>query len=153
MELSFRLIKVGSWNKNYGTNFTRNFTEAYSELVDSLGNKTLIITTILVRVSALYRVFHLLIDLGWVDLEFEAPPCCLVVKRLLPNFHPHGQTIRKIKFKYNMPGNGSRSFENPSAAPRPASVCLASISAKIITNTPNRVQTINGYTVDPTQVS
>ena len=46
------LIKVGSWNKNYGTNFTRNFTEAYSELVDSLGNKTLIITTILVGVSA-----------------------------------------------------------------------------------------------------
>ena len=48
------LIKVGSWNKNYGTNFTRNFTEAYSELVDSLGNKTLIITTILVGVFSLY---------------------------------------------------------------------------------------------------
>ena len=45
------LAKVGSWSKGYGTNFTRNFTEAYSELVDSLGNKTLIITTILVGFS------------------------------------------------------------------------------------------------------
>ena len=31
------------------------------------------------------------------------------------------------RFLYSMPVNGLRGFENPSAAPRPASGCLASI--------------------------
>ena len=43
------LVKVGMWNQGSGANFTRNFTESYSEIVESLHNKTLIITTILVR--------------------------------------------------------------------------------------------------------
>ena len=34
-----------------GANFTRNFTGAYSEIVDSLMNKTLIVTTIEVNGS------------------------------------------------------------------------------------------------------
>ncbi len=42
------LVKVGTWNQGSGANFTRNFTESYSEIVESLHNKTLVITTILV---------------------------------------------------------------------------------------------------------
>ena len=43
------LIKVGVWMENMGVNFTRNFTENYNEIVDSLQNKTLVVTTIFVR--------------------------------------------------------------------------------------------------------
>ena len=42
------LFKVGTWNQGSGANFTRNYTESYSEIVESLHNKTLSITTILV---------------------------------------------------------------------------------------------------------
>ena len=44
------LVKVGSWSQESGANFTRNFTESYTEIVESLHNKTLKITTILVRI-------------------------------------------------------------------------------------------------------
>lgn len=43
------LIKVGVWNRGAGANFTRNFTEVYTDIVESLHNKTLVVTTILVR--------------------------------------------------------------------------------------------------------
>ena len=43
------LVKVGTWNQGTGANFTRNYSESYSEIVESLHNKTLKITTILVR--------------------------------------------------------------------------------------------------------
>ena len=43
------LFKVGSWSQADGINFTRNYTETYNEVVESLHNKTLKITTILVR--------------------------------------------------------------------------------------------------------
>ena len=43
------LMKVGVWQENKGVNFTRNFTESYNEIVDSLQNKTLVVTTIFVR--------------------------------------------------------------------------------------------------------
>ena len=42
------LLQVGTWNEAMGVNFTRNFTESYSEIVESLQNKTLIVTTIYV---------------------------------------------------------------------------------------------------------
>ena len=42
------LQKVGVWMEETGANFTRNFTESYNEIVDSLQNKTLIVTTIFV---------------------------------------------------------------------------------------------------------
>ena len=48
------LIKVGVWMENMGVNFTRNFTENYNEIVDSLQNKTLVVTTIFVR----YNIDH-----------------------------------------------------------------------------------------------
>ena len=48
------LIKVGVWMENMGVNFTRNFTENYNEIVDSLQNKTLVVTTIFVR----YKIYH-----------------------------------------------------------------------------------------------
>ena len=44
------LVRVGSWDQRGGVNFSRNFTETYNEIVDSLQNKTLIVTTI--RVSS-----------------------------------------------------------------------------------------------------
>lgn len=46
------LVKVGYWNEKYGVNFTRNFTESYSEIVESLQNKTLIVTTIYVSATS-----------------------------------------------------------------------------------------------------
>ena len=42
------LVKVGSWNQGSGVNFTRNYTETSKEIEESLHNKTLKITTILV---------------------------------------------------------------------------------------------------------
>lgn len=46
------LTRVGKWSAGKGVNFTRNFTEAYSDLIESLHNKTLVVTTILVsRIS------------------------------------------------------------------------------------------------------
>ena len=46
------LLKVGYWMESMGVNFTRNFTESYNEIVDSLQNKTLVVTTIYVRFLA-----------------------------------------------------------------------------------------------------
>ena len=34
-----------------------------------------------------YRVFHLLWDLGWDDLNLNVPQCCLAAQPLLPNSH------------------------------------------------------------------
>ena len=41
--------QVGSWHNHLGIEFSRNFTESYSEIVESLQNKTLVVTTIRVR--------------------------------------------------------------------------------------------------------
>ena len=35
------LVKVGTWNRSMGANFTRNYTESYMGIVTSLKNKTL----------------------------------------------------------------------------------------------------------------
>lgn len=43
------LRTVGNWNSTQGVNFTRTFGEQQMEIVENLKNKTLIITTILVR--------------------------------------------------------------------------------------------------------
>ena len=43
------LERVGSWHDQRGIEFSRNFTETYSEIVESLQNKTLVVTTIRVR--------------------------------------------------------------------------------------------------------
>ena len=43
------LVKVGSWDPTYGANFSRNSTEITTGIVESLHNKTLIVSTILVR--------------------------------------------------------------------------------------------------------
>ena len=44
--------QVGSWNDHFGIKFFGNFTESYSEIVESLQNKTLVVTTIMVRLMA-----------------------------------------------------------------------------------------------------
>ena len=41
-------FEVGIWHDVTGINFFRNFTETYSEIVESLQNKTLVVTTIMV---------------------------------------------------------------------------------------------------------
>ena len=43
------LVKVGYWLESMGVNFTRNFTENYNDVVESLQNKTLVVTMIFVR--------------------------------------------------------------------------------------------------------
>ena len=45
------LMKVGVWMEKTGANFTRNFTESYNEIVDSLQNKTLVVTTVFVSIN------------------------------------------------------------------------------------------------------
>ena len=44
------LEKVGSWQDKDGIKFSRNFMKTYSEIVESLQNKTLVVTTVVVRV-------------------------------------------------------------------------------------------------------
>ena len=48
------LVRVGSWTELSGVNFTRNFTESYTEIVESLQNKTLIVTTIFVSIFYIF---------------------------------------------------------------------------------------------------
>ena len=35
----------------------------------------------------MYRVIHLLVDLGWVDFDLGVPPYCPAAQLLLPNSH------------------------------------------------------------------
>ncbi|PNF30869.1 Glutamate receptor ionotropic, kainate 2 [Cryptotermes secundus] len=41
------LKKIGTWNSTEGVNFTRTYGEAYTQIVESLQNKTFVVTTIL----------------------------------------------------------------------------------------------------------
>ncbi len=43
------VLQVGVWHEQHGISFARNFTESLQEIVESLQNKTLVVTTI--RVS------------------------------------------------------------------------------------------------------
>ncbi|XP_023319330.1 glutamate receptor ionotropic, kainate 1-like [Trichogramma pretiosum] len=49
MELNTKngLEEIGSWNSSFGINFTRSFREVYTQMIDSLQNKSFIVTTIL----------------------------------------------------------------------------------------------------------
>ena len=49
------LERVGSWHDQRGIEFSRNFTETYSEIVESLQNKTLVVTTIRVRAEDFWQ--------------------------------------------------------------------------------------------------
>lgn len=42
------LRKIGTWNTSEGVNLTRTYGEVYTQIVESLHNKTFIVTTILV---------------------------------------------------------------------------------------------------------
>lgn len=46
------LRKIGTWNASAGVNLTRTYGEVYTQIVESLHNKTFVVTTILVRVAA-----------------------------------------------------------------------------------------------------
>jgi len=43
------LRKIGSWNSTSGVNLTRTYGDVYTQIVESLQNKTFIVTVILVR--------------------------------------------------------------------------------------------------------
>ena len=43
------IFQVGIWHDQYGIQFQRNFTETFHEIVESLQNKTLVVTTIRVK--------------------------------------------------------------------------------------------------------
>lgn len=45
------LTKIGTWNSTEGVNFTRTYREVYTQIVESLQNKTFIVTTILVSIN------------------------------------------------------------------------------------------------------
>lgn len=65
------LRKVGTWNSTQGANFTRTYGDQQKEIVEILQNKTLVVTTILVRefifffsiiknfIEIFYRVHHI----------------------------------------------------------------------------------------------
>ena len=65
------LVKVGSWSQELGANFTRNFTESYTEIVESLHNKTLKITTILVRIWGAGMILKSLANLKFLGLDMK----------------------------------------------------------------------------------
>lgn len=41
--------KVGDWNSTQGVNFTRSYGDHQNDIVENLKNKTLVVTTILVK--------------------------------------------------------------------------------------------------------
>lgn len=45
------LRKIGTWNASEGVNLTRTYGEVYTQIVESLHNKTFVVTTILVNSS------------------------------------------------------------------------------------------------------
>ena len=47
------LEKVGTWHDKDGIKFSRNFMKTYSQIVESLQNKTLVVTTVVVSVPLL----------------------------------------------------------------------------------------------------
>ena len=53
------LFQVGVWHEQYGITFTRNFTESLQEIVESLQNKTLVVTTIRVRDFLFLSMTHI----------------------------------------------------------------------------------------------
>ncbi|KAL7304729.1 hypothetical protein TKK_0002966 [Trichogramma kaykai] len=58
MELNTKngLEEIGSWNSSFGINFTRSFREVYTQMIDSLQNKSFIVTTILRGVNDHHHV-------------------------------------------------------------------------------------------------
>lgn len=45
------LTKIGTWNSTEGVNFTKSYGEAYAQVVESLHNKTFVVTVILVSMN------------------------------------------------------------------------------------------------------
>lgn len=59
------LVVVGTWNAAEGANFTRLHTGGHSLIQESLFNKTLIVSTILVRLS----------KVGFIKMYSLLSPC------------------------------------------------------------------------------
>ena len=67
--------QVGTWHDQYGIKFVRNFTSTYSEIVESLQNKTLVVTTIVVT------------QLNFTTFDYYTSYCSLHLTACLRN-HP-----------------------------------------------------------------
>lgn len=50
------LRKIGTWNSTEGVNLTRTYGEVYTQIVESLHNKTFLVTTILVRFATIKKI-------------------------------------------------------------------------------------------------
>ena len=88
------LMKVGTWTETSGVNFTRNFTESYTEIVESLQNKTLVVTTIFV---SLEKKTHVILAVTKLP---QSPPYSMYresSKRLSGNDVFEGYAIDLIK--------------------------------------------------------
>ena len=59
------LVRVGRWDPSNGANFTRNYSKISTEVVESLHNKTLIVSTILVSTEILFSPLFTL-SMGWI---------------------------------------------------------------------------------------
>ena len=91
------LEKVGTWHDKDGIKFSRNFMKTYSEIVESLQNKTLVVTTVVVSVPLLLlkKICGLYI---YVTL-FQSPPYSMVTestKKLVGNEAFEGYAIDLI---------------------------------------------------------
>ncbi len=53
------LNKVGVWNRGAAANFTRNFTETFTDIIQSLHNTTLVVTTIMVMRELVVSISNL----------------------------------------------------------------------------------------------
>ena len=62
-----------------------------------------------------YRVFHLLMHLGWVDFDLGVPPSCPAAQPLLPRSHQPRQNCADsgtLKIKVN-PSQGNEQLAYP----------------------------------------
>ena len=85
------LEKVGSWHEKDGIKFSRNFMKTYSEIVESLQNKTLVVTTVVVSVQFKKNVVN--------PTLFQSPPYSMVTeseKKLVGNDAFEGYAIDLI---------------------------------------------------------
>ena len=95
------LVKVGTWNHGAGVNFTRNYTESYSEIVESLHNKTLKITTILVRICPFFAssLFPFFSYLNCPILTQSEIGSIKFAKQGIENYHHFGKKKFNLFFK------------------------------------------------------
>jgi len=86
------LKPIGTWNSTQGVNFTRTFGETYTQIVESLHNKTLVVTLILVKkiyyfllipkkklskLKTITRYKHILFKTNFQLVSLQSSPYCM----------------------------------------------------------------------------